>query len=54
MGKEITYKYSRYNSILRLNTEYGLCYNAMSDKFVVLKQQAYEDMCSYLPYLSNQ
>lgn len=41
-----TYKYSKYNSVLRLNSEYGLCYNAMSDRFVVLKQQAFEDLCN--------
>lgn len=46
MNNNITYKYSIYNSILELNSEYGLCYNSMSDRFIVLRRQAYEDICS--------
>lgn len=35
-------KYSRYNTLLRVNDRFGLFYNAMSDKFIVLKALAYD------------
>ena len=35
-------KYSRYNTLLRVNDRFGLFYNAMSDKFIVLKTLAYD------------
>lgn len=35
-------KYSRYNTLLRVNDRFGLFYNAMSDRFIVLKMPAYE------------
>lgn len=35
-------KYSIYNSLLELSSEYGLCYNAMSDRFLLLKHEAYD------------
>lgn len=38
MGK----KYSIYNTLLRLSGERGLLYNAMSDKYVVLRANAYD------------
>ncbi len=38
-------KSSKYNTTLRISTQYGICYNAVSDKFVLLKSQAYEEMC---------
>ncbi len=38
-------KFSKYNTTLRISTQYGICYNAVSDKFVLLKSQAYDEMC---------
>lgn len=35
-------KYSRYNTLLKVNDRFGLFYNAMSDRFIVLKMPAYE------------
>lgn len=38
-------KVSKYNTTLRINSDFGVCYNAMSDRFVVLKSQAYDELC---------
>lgn len=35
-------KYSRYNTLLKVNDRFGLFYNAMSDRFIVLKMPAYK------------
>lgn len=39
-------KFSRYNTLLKVNEKFGLFYNAMSDKYIVLKAKAY-DVLSY-------
>lgn len=39
-------KVSKYNTTLRINSDFGVCYNAMSDRFVVLKSQAYDELCN--------
>lgn len=38
-------KFSKYNTTIRISPQYGICYNAISDKFVLLKSQAYDEMC---------
>lgn len=38
-------KISKYNTTIRISSQYGICYNAVSDKFVLLKSQAYDEMC---------
>lgn len=38
-------KFSKYNTTLRISPQYGICYNAVSDKFVLQKSQAYDEMC---------
>lgn len=40
-------KYSRYNSILAVNSNCHILYNALSDKFVILKESAYRDLVEY-------
>lgn len=35
-------KCSIYNTFLELNSDYGLCYNALSDRFLLLKHKAYD------------
>lgn len=37
-------KYSQYNTLLKVNDEFGLFYNAMSDKFIILKSKAYDTL----------
>ena len=37
--------FSIYNTTLRVNSHYGICYNAMADKFVLLKSQTYDEVC---------
>lgn len=39
-------KYSIYNTLLKVNDRFGLFYNAMSDKFIVLRSKAYEDLAN--------
>ncbi len=38
-------KFSKYNTTLRISPQYGFCYYAVSDKFVLLASQAYDGMC---------
>lgn len=38
-------KFSKYNTILRIRPQSGMCYNAVSDKFVFMKSLAYGEMC---------
>lgn len=40
-------KYSRYNSILSLGNGLHILYNALSDKFIILKEAAYRDVSEY-------
>lgn len=42
-------KYSIYNTILKLNKDNGLCFCAMSDEFVLLRKQAYNDLLRLSP-----
>ena len=42
----MTKKSSTYNTTLRINSDFGVCYNAMSDRFVVLKSQVYDELCN--------
>ena len=35
-------RYSIYNTILRVNSVYGLLYNALSDEYIVLKNEPFE------------
>lgn len=39
-------KYSQYNTLLKVNDKFGLFYNAMSDKFIILKSKAYDTMAN--------
>lgn len=38
-------KFSKYNTTLRISPQYGICYNAVSDKFVLLTSLVYDEMC---------
>ena len=38
-------KFSKYNTTLRISPQYEICYNAVSDKFVLLTSPAYDEMC---------
>lgn len=40
-------KYSRYNSILKVDENHHILYSAMSDQFIILKQSAYQDIFAY-------
>jgi uncharacterized protein len=37
-------KYSKYNSIISVSKRYRILYNAISDKFIILKEAAYNDL----------
>ncbi len=37
-------KFSKYKTIQIISSQYGICYNAISDNFVLLKSQAYDGM----------
>lgn len=39
-------KYSQYNTLLKVNDKFGLFYNAMSDKFIILKSKAYDTLAN--------
>lgn len=40
-------KYSRYNSILKVDENHHILYCALSDQFIILKQSAYQDISEY-------
>lgn len=49
------YKYSIYNSILNIDNDSHILYNALSDRFILLREVAYRDFFNYnANYLKEQ